>query len=55
MYQVIDINMHTLLLNGSTVHESINSLYTVPNSASVLDHIEQFNTDHAAGETINNV
>ena len=47
--------MHTLLLNGSKGRESIIYLYTAPTSALVLNHIERFNTDHAAGETINNV
>ena len=46
--------MHTLFLNGPTGRESLNSLHTVPTSASFLDHIERFNTDHAAGESINN-
>ena len=53
--QVTDLNMHALILNGPTGRESINYLYTVPTSASVLDHIESFNTNHAARETINNV
>ena len=52
--QVTDLNMHTLLLNGSTGYKSINSLYTFPTSALVLACIERFNTDHAAGESINN-
>ena len=46
--------MHTLFLNGPTGRESLNSLHTVPTFASFLDHIERFNTDHAAGEAINN-
>ena len=46
--QVTDLNMHALLLNGPTERESIYYLYTVPTSASVLDHIEIFNTNHAA-------
>ena len=54
-YHVTDLNIHTLFLNGPTGREFINSLYSVPTCASVLDHIEQFNTNHAAGETINNV
>ena len=47
--------MHTLLLNVNTGRESINSLYTVLTSALTIDHIEPFNTDHASGETINNI
>ena len=53
--QVTDLNMHTLLLNGPTGHEYLNSLYTVPTTTSVLDHIKAFNSNQAAGETINNV
>ena len=55
IYQVTYLNMHTLLLNGPTGHESIKSLYTVLTSASVIEHIKRFNDNHAAGETINNV
>ena len=57
-YQVTDLNMHTLVLNGTTGLESLNSMYTVPLSASVLDHTHIFNKDPArpaAGEAINNV
>ena len=56
--QVVDLNMHILVLNDPTVLESLNSLYNVPSSASVMDHIEIFNNDPArpaAGEVINNV
>ena len=52
--QVIDINIHTLLRNAPTGRKYVKSMYTVPTSASVLYHIKQFNTDHVAGETINN-
>ena len=47
--------MHTLLLNGPTGRESLNYLYTVPMTASVLAHTEDFNSSHTAGETINNI
>ena len=47
--------MHTLLLNGPTGREYLNSLYTVPTTASDLAHFEAFNSQKAAGETINNV
>ena len=53
--QVTDLNMHTLLLNGPTGCESLNSLYTVPTTASVLTHIKAFNSNHAVGNTINNI
>ena len=53
--QVTDLKMHTLLLNGPMGRESLNSLYTVPTTASVLAHIEAFDSNQAAGETINNV
>ena len=46
--------MHTLLLNGPTGHESINSLCTIMTYASVLYHIEKFNAAHPVGETIDN-
>ena len=48
--QVTDLKVETLLLNGTTGHESINSLYTVPTSTSVLDHIERSNTNHTTGK-----
>ena len=47
--------MHTILLNVPTGHESLNSLYTVPTTASVLAPIEAFNSNKVAGETINNM
>ena len=47
--QVMDLKMYTILLNGPTGREQLNSLYTVPTSSSVLDHIECFNTNHAPG------
>ena len=47
--------MHTLLLNVSTGCESLNYLYTVPTTASVLAHIDDLNSNQAAGGTINNV
>ena len=43
--QVTNLNLHTLILNGPTGQESFNSLYTVPSSAAVLEHIERFNND----------
>ena len=52
---VTDLSIHTILLNSLSGQESLNSLYTVPTSASVLAHIESFNSEHAAGETINNI
>ena len=56
--QVIDLSMHTLILNGPTGHEFFNSLYAVPSSALVLDHIELFNNNPArpaAEEAVHNV
>ena len=47
--------MHTLLLNGPTGREFLNSLYTFPKTASVVSHVDAFNSNHAVGETINNV
>ena len=38
-----------------TGRESLNSLYTIPTSASVLDHTERCNTNHAVRQAINNV
>jgi len=55
---VTDLNMHTLLLDGPTGCESLNSLYTVPSSAAMLDHIELFTSNpHRPNptEAINNV
>ena len=45
--QVTNLNLHTLLLNGPTVQESINSMYSIPSSAAVLEYIELFNNDPA--------
>ena len=42
--QVANPNLHNLLLNGPTGQESFNSLYDVPSSAAVLDHIVLFHT-----------
>ena len=56
--QVTDINLHTLILNGLTGHEPLNSLYTALSSAEVLDHIEIFNNNPVimvAEEEIHNV
>ena len=53
-----DLNMHILLLDGPTGCESLNSLYTVPSSAAMLDHIELFTSNpHRPNptEAINNV
>ena len=50
--------MHTLLLDGPTGCESLNSLYTFPSSAAMLDHIELFTSNpHCPNptEAINNV
>ena len=47
--------MHTILLNDSTGRESLNSLYTVHTTTSLLAHMEDFNYKHAAGETIKSV
>ena len=47
--------MHTLLLNGPTGRKYLNSLYTVPTTTSVIAHVKYFNSNKAAGETINNV
>ena len=46
--------MHTLFLDVPT-RKSLNTLYTVPTNASVLANIKYFNSNHAAGENINNV
>ena len=48
--QVTDLNMHTFLLNAPTGRESLNSLYTVPTTASVLTHIDALNSNQAASE-----
>ena len=53
--QVTDLNMHTLLLNGPTGHKYLNSFYTAPTTASVVTHIKAFNSNHAEGDTINNI
>ena len=45
--QVTDLIMHTLLLNGPTGRKSINSLYAVPTTVSVLAHIDAFSSNHA--------
>ena len=47
--------MHTLFINAPMGRESLNSLFAVPTTASVLAHIKAFNSNHSAGETINNV
>ena len=55
---VINLNLHTLLINGATVQESINSLYTNPSSVTVLENIDLTNNNQArpsAAETIHNV
>ena len=51
---VTSLNLHTLLLDGPTGTESLNSLYTVPSSASMLEHIELFSRPNP-NEAINNV
>ena len=51
---VTNLNLHTLLLDGPTGTESLNSLYTVPSSASMLEHIELFSRPNP-NEAINNV
>ena len=53
--QVTDLNMHTLLLNAPTGRESLNSVYNVPTTASVLSHIKALNSNHTAGEATKNV
>ena len=40
-------NLHTLLLNGPTGQEYLNSLYDVPSSAAVMEHIALCHTDPA--------
>ena len=50
---VTNLNTHTLLLDGPTGTESLNSLYSVPSTAKMLNHIEAFASQPA--ETINNV
>ena len=37
--------MHILLLDGPTGCESLNSLYIVPSSVAMLDHIELFTSN----------
>ena len=57
-FQFTDLNIHTLILNGTTIKESLNSLYTVLSSASVLEKIKLFNNDpkqQEAKEAIHNV
>jgi hypothetical protein len=51
---VTNLNLHTLILDGPTGTESLNSLYTVPSSAAMLEHIEIFSRPNP-NETINNV
>ena len=56
--QVTDLDLHTLILNDPTGYESFYSLYTVPISAAVLEHIEMFNNypeRPAAEKSIRNV
>ena len=50
--QVTNLNLHTLLLNGTTGQESLNYLYNVPSSAVVLEHIELYNNDPAKQPTV---
>ena len=45
--QVVKLNLHTLPLNGPTGQESLNSLYIVPSSAAVMEHIELFHKNPA--------
>ena len=57
-YQVTNLNLHTLFLNGTTGQESLNSLYIVPSSAAVLEHIDLFKNDPdipSSAEAIYNV
>ena len=51
---VTNFNLHTLLLDGPTGTESLNSLYTVLSSASMLEHIKLFSRPNP-NESINNV
>ena len=51
---VTNLNLHTLIFDGPTGTESLNSLYTVPSSAAVLVHIELFSRPNP-NEAINNV
>ena len=53
--KVTDLSIHTLLLNGPTGRKYLKSLYIASTTASVLSHIEAFNSNHAAGENTNNV
>ena len=53
---IINNNTETLLLNGLTGTESLNTTYTVPNSARILQHIKMCCDDCPAPyEAINNV
>ena len=53
---IINKNTDTLLLNGLTGTESLNTTYTVPNSARILQHIKTCCDDRPApGEAIKNV
>ena len=47
--------MHTILLNAPTGHDSLNSIYTFPTTASLIAHIKAFNSNQSAGETIKNL
>ena len=40
---VTNLNTHTLLLDGHTGTESLNSLYSVPSTTKMLSHLEVFN------------
>ena len=53
---VTNLNTHTLLLNGHTGTESLNSLYSLPSTTKMLSHLEVFNHIRpSAVEAINNV
>ena len=53
---VTNLNTHTLLLDGPTGTESLNSIYSVPLTTKILSHLEVFNHILPSSvEAINNV
>ena len=55
--KVTNLNAHTLLLDGPNGTESLNSLYSLPSSTTMLNHIEAFTQGPTPSpvEAINNV
>ena len=55
---IFNANKHTILLDGPSVFELLNSMYAVPLSAKMIEHDELFNNDPTcpqATDAINNV